>query len=189
LFDDELIYVDRLIAEDIRNNSAWNQRYFVLKHTGFTPDVLQRELHYVMNRIRVVKNNESSWNFLRGLLQQGDGTLTQFPVVTDFAEDLFKSGIRSPYLLAFLVDLYIETYMESVVDEDGAATENGDGDQEQLSEKVFQLCNDLATQFDTIRAKYWNYVANTFRDETKERTFADAVNNKSDNVEPEAVQC
>jgi hypothetical protein len=28
------VYVDRLIAEDIRNNSAWSQRL-----TGFTPDV------------------------------------------------------------------------------------------------------------------------------------------------------
>lgn len=81
LFDDELVYVDRLISDDVRNNSAWNQRFFVLKHTGFTQDVLQREINYVMNRIRFVKNNESTWNFLRGLLQQGDGTMDQFPEV------------------------------------------------------------------------------------------------------------
>lgn len=81
LFDDELVYVDRLISDDVRNNSAWNQRFFVLKHTGFTPDVLQREIIYVMNRIRFIKNNESTWNFLRGLLQQGDGTMDQFPEV------------------------------------------------------------------------------------------------------------
>lgn len=73
--------MDRLISDDVRNNSAWNQRFFVLKHTGFTPDVLQREIHYVMNRILFVKNNESAWNFLRGLLQQGDGKLDQFPQV------------------------------------------------------------------------------------------------------------
>lgn len=83
IFDDELVYVDRLISDDVRNNSAWNQRFFVLKHTGFTPDVLQREINYVMNRIRFVKNNESTWNFLRGLLQQGDGTMDQFTVVCD----------------------------------------------------------------------------------------------------------
>lgn len=83
LFDDELVYVDRLISDDVRNNSAWNQRFFVLKHTGFTSDVLQREINYVMNRIRFVKNNESTWNFLRGLLQQGDGTMDQFTEVCD----------------------------------------------------------------------------------------------------------
>lgn len=83
LFDNELVFVDRLIAADVRNNSAWNQRYFVLSHTGFTADVLQRETNYVMNRIRIVKNNESTWNFLRGLLQHGDGNLDQYPEVSN----------------------------------------------------------------------------------------------------------
>lgn len=81
LFDDELIFVDRLIAADVRNNSAWNQRYFVLSHTGLTSDVLLYEINYVMNRIRIVKNNESTWNFLRGLLQHGDGKLDQYQEV------------------------------------------------------------------------------------------------------------
>ena len=30
LYQDELGYVDRLLEEDIRNNSAWNQRFFVV---------------------------------------------------------------------------------------------------------------------------------------------------------------
>lgn len=75
--------MDKLIALDVRNNSAWNQRFFVLKYTGLTADgVLQREANYAMNRIRLVKNNESSWSFLRGLLQEGDGTLDQFDDVS-----------------------------------------------------------------------------------------------------------
>lgn len=82
LFENELQYVDKLIAADLRNNSAWNQRYFVLTHTGFTPEVLSRETNYVMSRIRIVKNNESTWNFLRGLLQNGEGTLDQFQEVS-----------------------------------------------------------------------------------------------------------
>lgn len=75
--------MDRLIAADLRNNSAWNQRYFVLNHTGFTPEVIQYELNYVMNRIQLVKNNESTWNFLRGLLQHGTGKLDQYPEVSE----------------------------------------------------------------------------------------------------------
>lgn len=69
--------MDRLIAQDVRNNSAWNQRYFVLNHTGFPAEVIERELKYVMNRIQLVKNNESTWNFLRGLLEHGTGKLDQ----------------------------------------------------------------------------------------------------------------
>ncbi|XP_058834373.1 protein farnesyltransferase/geranylgeranyltransferase type-1 subunit alpha [Topomyia yanbarensis] len=154
LFEDELQYVDRLISEDMRNNSAWNERFFVLKHAGFTGDVLEREINYVMNRIRLIKNNESPWNFLRGLLQQGDGTLTQFQEVVDFCEDLYNSGIRSPYLLAFLIDLYEEKYFEA---------KNAGQDPEQYQIKVQDLCESMANQHDTIRCKYWRYIADSFR--------------------------
>lgn len=84
MFDDELVYVDKLISEDVRNNSAWNQRFFVLKYIGFTSEVLLREINYTMNRIRLVKNNESAWNFLRGILQEGSGAMDQFPEVGYF---------------------------------------------------------------------------------------------------------
>lgn len=84
MFDNELVFVDKLIGADLRNNSAWNQRYFVLNHMEFTPETIQYELTYVMNRIRLVKNNESTWNYLRGLLQHGTGKLDQYPEVSLF---------------------------------------------------------------------------------------------------------
>lgn len=155
LFEDELQYVDRLISEDMRNNSAWNERFFVLKHTGFGADVLEREINYVMNRIRLIKNNESPWNFLRGILQQGDGKLSQFPEIVDFCEDLYDSGIRSPYLLAFLVDLYEEKYFEAK----GAGQEAA----EEYQVKVQDLCESMANQHDKIRCKYWRYIAENFK--------------------------
>lgn len=86
LFENELAYTDKLISEDVRNNSAWNQRYFVLEHTGFSSEILQQEVMFTMNRIRYVKNNESSWNYLRGILQQGEGTLDQFQEVISGCE-------------------------------------------------------------------------------------------------------
>ena len=60
-------YVDRLLEDDIRNNSAWNQRYFVITNTtGFTEEVIARELGFTLDKIRTVTNNESAWNYLRG---------------------------------------------------------------------------------------------------------------------------
>ena len=46
LWEGELSYVDQLLAEDLRNNSVWNQRHFVVSNTtGFTDDaVVQREV-------------------------------------------------------------------------------------------------------------------------------------------------
>lgn len=173
LFDDELIYVDKLISDDVRNNSAWNQRFFVLKHTGFTTDVLQREIHYVMNRIRFVKNNESTWNFLRGLLLEGDGTLDQFPEVVEFCEELYGYGVTSPYLIAFLIDLYEEKYLRHICNNSNVDDNNeqknvvtGDGtanEQQMLFDKVLELCEIMELQHDTIRKKYWHYVADNFK--------------------------
>ena len=48
LWEKELEYVDKLLTEDLRNNSAWNQRYFVISETtGFTEDIVQREVKWV----------------------------------------------------------------------------------------------------------------------------------------------
>ena len=45
LWDNELEYVNKLLADDIRNNSAWNQRYYVITHTtGYTAEVMKREI-------------------------------------------------------------------------------------------------------------------------------------------------
>jgi len=52
LWDGELDYVTRLITDDLRNNSAWNQRYFVVVNTtGFTDDVIAREIKSVFDFI------------------------------------------------------------------------------------------------------------------------------------------
>lgn len=46
LWDNELEFVENLLEDDVRNNSAWNQRHFVISHTtGFSDGaVLDREI-------------------------------------------------------------------------------------------------------------------------------------------------
>lgn len=160
LFENELSFVDRLIAEDIRNNSAWNQRFFVLKHYGFTPDVVQREIQYTMNRIRVVKNNESAWNYLGGVLKYEDnGTRNCHHEVLSFCEELYTSGVRSPYLLVFLIDLY----------KDQCLQQSNVAESDMLSRKVFNLCNDMSKKYDIVRRKYWQYIAEQFKVKLSEK--------------------
>lgn len=152
--------MDRLIAEDIRNNSAWNQRFFVLKHYGFTPDVVQREIQYTMNRIRVVKNNESAWNYLGGVLKYEDnGTRNCHHEVLSFCEELYTSGVRSPYLLVFLIDLY----------KDQCLQQSNVAESDMLSRKVFNLCNDMSKKYDIVRRKYWQYIAEQFKVKLSEK--------------------
>lgn len=158
LFDNELAYIDSLLSRDVRNNSAWNQRFFVLKHLGLTRETVQREIHYTMNRIKLIKNNESSWNFLHGLLEYGDFNITQFPDVETFTEELYNAGNRSPYLLAFLVDLYIEKTLQIY-------EANSYDDPEVYARKVSELCEMLANHYDTIRYKYWKYINQKFNND------------------------
>lgn len=45
LYEHELEFTSQLITDDIRNNSAWNQRYFVIANTTeFEQEVVQKEI-------------------------------------------------------------------------------------------------------------------------------------------------
>jgi len=62
----ELDFVDNLISQDMRNNSAWNQRYFVINNSNPNTDIIQEELKYTFDKIQILSKNESAWNYLRG---------------------------------------------------------------------------------------------------------------------------
>lgn len=48
LWDGELAFIDSFIDSDVRNNSAWNHRYFVITHTdGLSDNIVKREIEYV----------------------------------------------------------------------------------------------------------------------------------------------
>lgn len=156
-----MIYVDKLIASDVRNNSAWNQRFFVLQHTAvehntpprLSPESMCGEIKYVTNRIQIVNDNESSWNYLRGILQLSDGCLYKHPEVIRFVEDLYNNGCRSPHLLSFMIDLYEDICTKNVEEHN----------EQELVAKVSELCKGLEHDYDTIRSKYWKYVEQRFR--------------------------
>lgn len=143
LWDDELEFVETLLEEDVRNNSAWNQRHFVISHTtGYSDSaIMDREVQYCLNQIKKAPHNESTWSYLKGILQ--DRGLSSHPGLLDQVLQL-KETHCSPYLLAFLVDCY-EDVLES------------DNQKETLS-KALELCQTLAKEKDTIRREYWLYL-------------------------------
>ncbi|XP_075800971.1 protein farnesyltransferase/geranylgeranyltransferase type-1 subunit alpha-like [Microtus pennsylvanicus] len=81
LWDNELQYVDQLLKKDVRNNSVWNQRHFIISNTTGYSDraVLEREVQYTLERIKLVPHSESVWNYLKALSLQSP-TLNHIPL-------------------------------------------------------------------------------------------------------------
>lgn len=153
LWDSELPYTESLLQSDVRNNSAWNHRWFIVfaRHTdpqkhGIKDDdadsevsreIIEREIEYTKVAISTAPQNQSPWNYLRGVLRKKGTGLVE---LKDFAEqyaDLEKEDdVRSSHALDFLADVYTEE------------------EQKERSAKALEL---LARRYDPIRKNYWDY--------------------------------
>jgi protein farnesyltransferase/geranylgeranyltransferase type-1 subunit alpha len=86
LWAEEMEYTAAMIDDDVRNNSAWNERFFCVSEGGkaeggggdawraspegeATPRV-QAEIAFVEARIALAPDNESAWNYLRGIFRR-----------------------------------------------------------------------------------------------------------------------
>lgn len=132
LWDFEWVDVARLIAEDVRNNSAWNQRYFCLKN------MLQKvqgesELQYIFENIKLAPLNESPWNYLQGVLKLMSLKLLDFPILLAKVESYSNESNR--FAMTALVNLYKSM---------GKASE------------YQRMCKTLEG-VDSIRQRYWEF--------------------------------
>ena len=151
LYDGELDYIERLLTDDVRNNSAWNQRFFVVTHEasssgeGLSGDLLRREVDFATSAARKDPANESAWNYLRGLLDacpaaESPSAAAARAAAMEFCESLYSEGARSPHLLGAMVDLLGERMEEEA--------EEGKGE---LLERATKLCVDLVRRTSTER--------------------------------------
>lgn len=148
---EEWSYVQRMIEDDVRNNSAWNHRWFLCfgqyaeeeqKEHGIKvvdEDVIDREMMFAMKKVELAPNNESPWNYLRGVMERGErrkGEVKEYiEGFTAQAGDGKEEGIRSLQAVEWLVDC----------------------EQEALEiEKARQLLK-LLEKLDPIRKGYWAY--------------------------------
>ena len=153
IWDNELPYVESLLHSDVRNNSAWNHRWFVVfaqhtdpqKHsiknddadTDVPLETIEREIEYTKAAISTAPQNQSPWNYLRGVLRKkGKGLIELKGFVEQYADLEKEDEVRSSHALDFLADVYAEE------------------EQKERSGKALEL---LARRYDPIRKNYWDY--------------------------------
>jgi len=149
LYSDELDYCRRLLTEDIRNNSAWNHRYFIISSTtGYTAEVLDREVKLTLELIRKAPHNESAWNYLTGILE--DVGVDSYDGVWDFCAQLYyEDNCKSSYLLAFMVSCLTERL------------EKSESKKIEIVSEAEKLLSELES-IDPIRKQYWLYLRKNF---------------------------
>lgn len=155
-WEDEMRSIELMITKDVRNNSAWSHRFFLVfsNPTQSTPDshstehdpkipadIVDREIAYAQEKIGFAPQNQSPWNYLRGVLVKGGrpfGTVRDFAegFVTSLGEGDEKEEVRSSHALDLLADIYKEA-----------------GEKEKA-----RLClRRLGEKWDRIREGYWAY--------------------------------
>lgn len=153
----ELAAVEALVDDDVRNNSAWSHRFFLVfsdpeastpgahatEYDAAVPQAtVDREVAYAQEKIALAPQNQSPWNYLRGVLVKGGrklGSVEGF--VGGFVEGLEgKSGGKEEVRSTHALDLLAEIYAEK-------------GDKERAD-----LClRRLGEKWDRIRAGYWEW--------------------------------
>ena len=156
LFNDknELKSVEALLRMDIRNNSAWSHRFFLVfsnpsystpdskatEHDPKIPDeIIDREIEFGKAATFEAPQNQSPWNYIRGVLRKGGRKVSslesfagEFVKISDEGEE----DIRSSHGLDFLADCWSEK-----------------GEQKK-ADKALAL---LAERYDPIRKNYWEW--------------------------------
>ncbi|XP_070491644.1 protein farnesyltransferase/geranylgeranyltransferase type-1 subunit alpha-like [Chironomus tepperi] len=162
-----------MIKEDIRNNSAWNQRYFIINQRGKVDfPLVKNEFRYAFEKIKLANENDSSWNYIRGLLLNfGAKRLWQFQELVKYCEDEFyEKENTNRNIVAFLIDLKIEMILD----------DSNDANELLISQKIYNLCTLMGHKYDKIRKNYWQFVHKHFCFEKiiKRDTMNDSFNNE-----------
>jgi protein farnesyltransferase/geranylgeranyltransferase type-1 subunit alpha len=154
--EEERRAIEAMIDDDVRNNSAWSHRFFLVfsdpahatPGAGATePDpkvpqaIIDREVEYAKAKIPLAPQNQSGWNYLRGVLVKGARRLAS---VEDFVSDFVKGlgegedteDVQSTHALDLLAEIYAE---------------NGDKDKADLALRR------LGQKWDRIRIGYWEW--------------------------------
>lgn len=139
VWDGELAYVDALLDSDVRNNSAYAHRFYVVESSpaGFDAAAVTREAAYAADRIGRAPHNESAWNYYRGVLARDAATDEHRAEAERFCLEQRRANPTCAPAWAALVDF------------DAAS-----GDPTR-ADRAREACRELAATVDPVRREYW----------------------------------
>uniref|UniRef100_A0A5B7BTJ9 Protein farnesyltransferase/geranylgeranyltransferase type-1 subunit alpha n=1 Tax=Davidia involucrata TaxID=16924 RepID=A0A5B7BTJ9_DAVIN len=157
-WEDELAYCQQLIEDDIFNNSAWNQRYFVVTRSpllGGLEGMRESEVSYTVEAIMANPENESPWRYLRGLYKGDSKSWVNDPQVSLICLKVLSAKNNYMFALSTLLDLLCHGFQPSQEFKDAvdALTSESDPPDSDLAKTV---CSVLEL-VDPMRANYWNW--------------------------------
>ncbi|KAD4384159.1 hypothetical protein R6Q59_011859 [Mikania micrantha] len=168
-WEDELAYCNELLEDDIFNNSAWNQRYFVItRHPGLggIEATLDSEVDYTIKSILVKPENESPWRYLRGLYKNNMQLFVTNPKVSTLCLNVLTSKVNPVFALSLLLDLIsngfepsqdLKNAIEGVIPESNNQDSN-------ISVKICTILEII----DQMRVNYWMWRKNNLRSQVAE---------------------
>ena len=150
-------------VEDVRNNSAWNQRYFVINQTtDYTGEVLDQEIVFALLKIDEDIYNESPWNYLRGVTQNLDEvykhqikepfnkTVLEHVRFLLSEERVPKVKQLSPFLCMFAMDCFEELFESDKISPEQKCNV--------FRDEVSPILHKLQFKDDIVRKNYWKFL-------------------------------
>lgn len=137
----ELDFTEHLLHHDVRNNSVWNHRFFVIfgrKEKGLEVphEMCEHEVEFAKGKIELAPQNAAAWNYLKGVVAKMEGDVQGLEEFAGRFADVDKADeVRSSHALDFLAGLWAKS-------------------QAAKARKALDL---LANRFDPIRKGYWEY--------------------------------
>ncbi|XP_073282147.1 protein farnesyltransferase/geranylgeranyltransferase type-1 subunit alpha-like [Primulina huaijiensis] len=157
-WDEELAYCDELLEDDIFNDSAWNQRYFVVTRSpllGGLEAMKDSEVAYAVKAILAKPENESSWRYLRALHNNSLSSLSKDPRVASVFVNVLKSKKDYVEALNLVLDLLCRHYEPS--DELKNSIDAISPDSCPPGSSVAQKVCHILQVADPMRADYWEW--------------------------------
>ncbi|KAL3498060.1 hypothetical protein ACH5RR_040792 [Cinchona calisaya] len=179
-WEDELAYCQKLLEDDIFNNSAWNQRFFAVTRSpllGGLGAMRESEVTYTVNAIKGNPENESSWRYLRGLYENEAHALIKDPQVALVCLEILTAKKNYVHALSMLLDLLCHGFQPGQEIRDAVCALTSDSGTPD-SDFGTMVCTVLEL-VDPMRANYWMWRRNMVPAQVSQSLAADGLSSLS----------